>query len=436
MKKNIFIIFIFLLYLSNAQTLKIQVLDSTIRKPEYLWLKIYNEGALTIKDSILVSNQNKNNLYLNIGKYIGYAELSYGKKDSFALAFIFNYQEKEFLVKFSSDEFKKGELTFLNSIENLKDAQLQETKKQYDAAFIELKTKYLKRNRFDSIIKNNTFLYSKIIADFIKTPTTNSNKNLNKYFDNYDAMLHWHYFDMLDFSNPLILNHPFFNKKIDEYFSQYCDKATYIHGVDDLMHKSKVNYIVKNYTFNYLIDYFLKRKQDQIITYLYENYSEGCGLKLDADKIKELTSIVQTQIGSNIPDIVSYDNKGEIHSLYNEAEKNKYTLVYVWTSWCHACQKHTPKIAEITETYKKKGLGVFSISLDEKKEDWLLAIQKYKLSNWINVAELVELQKSTIITKLNTRSTPKVFLIDRNSKIIAKDCLDNELKIKLTELLK
>ena len=74
MKKNIFIIFIFLLYLSNAQTLKIQVLDSTIRKPEYLWLKIYNEGALTIKDSILVSNQNKNNLYLNIGKYIGYAK--------------------------------------------------------------------------------------------------------------------------------------------------------------------------------------------------------------------------------------------------------------------------------------------------------------------------------------------------------------------------
>jgi len=446
----------------NAQTLKIQVSDSIIAKPEYLWLKVYSNGIFTLKDSVLVSNQNKNNISFNIGNYIGYTELFYKNKNANGLGFIYNFKERDFLIKFTIAEFDKGELTFLNSIENLKNMQLQEANKQADAALIELKAKYLKQNRFDSfsinklliyernfelladiknqlcdsIIKKDTFLFSKTIADFIKTPTANSNKQLKKYFDNYDAMLHWHYFDAIDFSNPLTLNHPAYNSKIEEYFTKYCDKNSFAQGVDVLMKKATANDVVKNYTFNYLIDYFLNRKQDALITYLNEKYADGCGLKLEAEKLKEFSSIVQTQIGAKIPDVISYDNKNEIHSLYNEAEKNKYTLVYIWTSWCHACQKHTPIILEISDAYKKKGLGVFAISLDEKKEDWLLAIQKYKINNWVNVAELTSLQNSTILPKLNIRTTPKIFIIDKNGIIVAKDVTADELKLKFTQLLK
>ena len=445
----------------QSQTLKIQVSDSVIAKAEYLWVKIYNDGVFTIKDSIVVTDQNKNNINFNIGNYIGYAELLYAKNDKDGLGFIYNYKERDFIIKFSAAEFEKGELTFLNSIENLKNMQLQETKKQSDAAYIELKANSIKRSKFDSfsinklltyernfeflsdtknwlcdsIIKRDTFLFSKTIADFIKTPTAVSNKQLKKYFDNYEALLHWHFFDAINFSNPLILNHPSYNNKIDEYFTQYCDKATYIQGVDVLMAKAATNDKVKTYTFNYLLDFFLNRKQDALITYLNEKYSDGCGLKLDAEKLKEFSSIVQTQVGAKIPDIVSYDNKNEIHSLYNESVKSKYTLVYIWTSWCHSCQKNTPKLVEITEAFRKKGLAVFAVSLDEKKEDWLLSIQKYKISNWINVAELVPLQKSTVISKLNTRTTPKIFLIDNSGKIIAKDISLEDLKTKLEQLL-
>lgn len=446
----------------NAQTLKIQISDSLIAKPEYLWLKIYIDGIFIIKDSVIVSDQNKTNIKLNIGNYIGYAELLYAKNEKSGLGFIYNYKERDFLIKFTAADFEKGELTFLNSIENLKSMQLLEVKKQSDATFIELKAKYLKQSRFDSfainkllsyernfelladtknklcdsIIKRDTFLFTKTIADFIQTPTANSNKQLKKYFDNYDAMLHWHYFDAINFSNPLILNHPAYNSKIEEYFIKYCDKNSFEQGIDVLMKKVSVNDLVKNYTFNYLIDYFLVRKQDALISYLNEKYSNGCGLKLNAEKLNEFTSILQTQVGAKIPDIILYDNKNEIHSLYNEAEKYKYTLIYVWTSWCHACQKQTPKILEITDAYKKMGLGIFAISLDEKKEEWLLAIQKYKTNNWINVAELTSIQKSTILPKFNIRTTPKIFLVDKNGIIVTKDILEDKLKDKLDELLK
>ena len=81
-------------------------------------------------------------------------------------------------------------------------------------------------------------------------------------------------------------------------------------------------------------------------------------------------------------------------------------------------------------------MGVFAISIDEKKEDWLLAIQKYKTNNWINIAELVSLKKSIVLPKLNIRTTPKLFIIDKNGIIISKDLFGDDLQKKLTELLK
>ncbi|HQV78828.1 MAG TPA: hypothetical protein PLJ42_07115 [Chitinophagales bacterium] len=59
----------------NAQTLKIQVSDSIIAKPEYLWLKVYSNGIFTLKDSVLVSNQNKNNISFNIGNYTNHINI-------------------------------------------------------------------------------------------------------------------------------------------------------------------------------------------------------------------------------------------------------------------------------------------------------------------------------------------------------------------------
>jgi len=65
-----------------------------------------------------------------------------------------------------------------------------------------------------------------------------------------------------------------------------------------------------------------------------------------------------------------------------------------------------------------------------------MKIQKYKINNWVNVAELTSLQNSTILPKLNIRTTPKIFIIDKNGIIVAKDVTADELKLKFTQLLK
>ncbi len=465
MKKTIaFTVFLLMSVLfAEAEALRIQIKDSTLSKPVYLWIKYYENGVLTTRDSVLINKDNQNDISFNLGNYKGYCEIYYKKNNKGGLGFLYNPLEKNIQIELN-DNNKEREIIVSNSIENIIGNQLIKASNKIYEAINKIQFKTATQSRFDSLYfnkllgyerqreklydainlicdsasKDNSMLYASVFASFLKIPSATAFPDLKKDFDNYDAMLHWHYFDFIDFSNPLILNHPAFNAKIINYFSTYCENSNISlnEGIDVLMNKSKANETVRNYIFNFLIDYFLKRNNDPEISYLNEKYLDGCGIQLSSEKLKEFSGIVQTQTGSKIPDVISYDAKNGIRSLYNESEKNKYTVVYVWMSSCHACQTKTPKLMEQLIAYQKKGLGVFSISLDENKETWLLAIQKYKLDKWINVAELKPLPKSDILPKLNIRTTPKLFIIDKNGLIVSKDIFGDELKVKLDELFK
>lgn len=447
----------------KAQTLTVTVSDSTLTdKPNFLWVKTYQNGLFVFKDSVLVTKNIKDNLSIHLGNYKGYCELFYKNKNKGGLGFLYNYEEKKITVELKTSSSKTNEIVLSNSLENVISEQLIDIKSKFDQTFAEVDFNRNTLSRFDPLYfnkmldferqreelynvlnricdtasKDNSIMYISTFASLIKTPTAISFPIFKQLYDGYDALLHYHYFDFIDFSNPDILNHPIFAAKINEYFNIYCDNlnTSLNEGIDILMKKSAANSLVNNFVFNHLLNFFLERKQDAEIAYLYEKYADGCVLELSPVQQKEFSGIINSQIGNKIPDIVSYDNKSEIRSLYNEAEKNKYTIIYIWMSSCHACQTRTPKLMEQIMPYQKKGVGVFSISLDDNKEDWLLSIQKYKLDKWINIAELKALQQSTILPKLNIRTTPKLFIIDKNGIIVAKDIFGTDLQQKLEEL--
>lgn len=452
------VIFCFAFY-TYSFSFTIEVLDEKIISPYTLTLKTFVDGYLINTDSVVVTQQNYKNIKFNTKNYTGFAVLGINNQKN-QIGLIISPKEPEMIVKFNIDDFNKGSITFVNSIENILHAKLTEYKTPFEKSINEvifhqqthnildslylnklleyeqkLDINYNKMNIIcDSVFKADTNLYVNLVADFYKTPTSIYAPQLLKFFDNYRALLHYHYFDYIDFSNPLILNHPVLINKINNYFDVYCvnSNISLAEGIDIIMKKASANEQVKTFIFNYLIDLFLSRNNDVEVAYLNEKYSGGCGIQLTADKLKEFSGIVHSQIGATVPDIVAYDSKNNLSSIKNEYQKNKYTVVYVWMSSCSACNTKTPKVAEIVAPYLKKGLGVFSISLDDKKDIWLSSILKYNIDNWTNISELVSLQKSSILSKLNIRTTPKLFIIDNNGKIVNKDIfgtdLDNQLK--------
>ena len=84
--------------------------------------------------------------------------------------------------------------------------------------------------------------------------------------------------------------------------------------------------------------------------------------------------------------------------------------------------------------YKDKGFTVYSVSLDEKKDAWLAAIQQDNLI-WPNHVSDLKGWQSAAALQYGVNSIPATFLLDAEGNIIAKDLRGPALEQKLKEIL-
>lgn len=63
----------------------------------------------------------------------------------------------------------------------------------------------------------------------------------------------------------------------------------------------------------------------------------------------------------NLPDLT--DTK---HSL--SEWKGKVVLLNFWATWCPPCQKEMPYLVDLQNKYKKQGLQIVSVGLDDKRK--------------------------------------------------------------------
>ena len=129
---------------------------------------------------------------------------------------------------------------------------------------------------------------------------------------------------------------------------------------------------------------------------------------------------------------------------------SKYTLVVIWESNCGHCKKEVPKLHELYKKWQPMGLEVYSIGNDFETEPWLKFIRKHKL-DWINVSDNPQINQTDSATKLiysgittlpslNFRttfdvfSTPKVILLDKDKRVIAKQLSAEQIEDMLNHL--
>jgi thiol-disulfide isomerase/thioredoxin len=93
------------------------------------------------------------------------------------------------------------------------------------------------------------------------------------------------------------------------------------------------------------------------------------------------------------------------------------TLVVFGASWCGHCQQELPLLAQRVESWKKKGIAVVLISLDDNPDDFK------KLANQLPVTAVCDFKKwdSPAADLFNIYATPSYFLIDSNGKLLSRD---------------
>jgi thiol-disulfide isomerase/thioredoxin len=169
------------------------------------------------------------------------------------------------------------------------------------------------------------------------------------------------------------------------------------------------------------------------------------------DKLKELCDKVNTNknlvFGVRPPNISLRDttdvNWKDFYSI--DAE---YTILYFWDPECGHCKKVTPKLQELyAKKLKDRNIEVFAVSkaIGDEFDKWKKFIKKNEIT-FINVAltdklyaeakdnALKFVPKYTTLEALNFQetydifSTPRVFVLDKDKKIVSKSLTISQLE--------
>jgi peroxiredoxin len=145
-------------------------------------------------------------------------------------------------------------------------------------------------------------------------------------------------------------------------------------------------------------------------------------------RIEKLESVA---VGKIAPDFTQNDQEGNPVSL--SSFKGKYLLIDFWASWCGPCRHENPNVVKLYTEFKDKGFDILGVSLDQKKEAWLKAIEDDQLT-WSHVSDLKG-WKNEVANLYGVSSIPHTVLLDKEGKIIAKNLRGDALKEKVAELL-
>jgi len=138
----------------------------------------------------------------------------------------------------------------------------------------------------------------------------------------------------------------------------------------------------------------------------------------------------KVDIGKQAIDFSSTTPDGQ--QLKLSAFYGNYLLLDFWASWCGPCRRENPNLVKVYAKFKSKGFTIFSVSLDQKKENWVEAIAKDNLT-WTHVSDL-KFWESAPAKLYAVRNIPSNFLIDPQGNIIARNLRGEDLEKKLDEI--
>lgn len=177
------------------------------------------------------------------------------------------------------------------------------------------------------------------------------------------------------------------------------------------------------------INAYSVREIDEILASLSTNM-----LKTDPGKrfIEKANKARKSAAGAMYTDLSFNDDKGAVVKLSDYVGKGKYVLLEFWASWCVPCRADIPHLKKNYSLYHPEGFEVISVSMDDKKDNWLKAVKEEQME-WLQVSDLKAF-KGAVSNVYNFSGIPTCILIDPEGKIVTRNMRGSWMDKKLIEI--
>ena len=238
-----------------------------------------------------------------------------------------------------------------------------------------------------------------------------------------------HFFDGIDFRDPLLVKTMDMRKWIDSYVNIYGARATTIHLRDSLftlagkraIEKAKQGHPI---VYGWMVDYFyrgfesfdIKQGMKMLETYIAD---PNCLTKKKMEIQKRLDGMKNMMIGSIAPDFKIEHESGDITQFLEYYTESKYKLVLFWSADCYHCKEEVEKLNSWFRSLKDKSIiDIFAISLDESETEiaaWKKVKTKYKGWNHIRARGGIN---SPVASSYYILSVPVMVLVNTSTNEI------------------
>ncbi len=292
------------------------------------------------------------------------------------------------------------------------------------------------RDRQDKYRKDHPNTYTaKLIGAFqepeIPAPPKKADGSIDSTFQ--FRYYRTHFWDGFDFSDEIFVNTPYLKEKTDRYLDKMTLQSPDSVGAaaEWLVEKSRANPEVFKYLLPYLLNKYYTPEimgLDAVFIRLSDKYyKSGIADWVSQENLKKITDDAYMNknvlIGNQAPDVklqrfdpVQDKFTNDLISPYDvQAE---YTVIFLWKPNCGHCKHMSEELIPFYEEWKNKGVEIFSISSANhtELEDAVKNIHEKKMP-WIITAD--PYTRARALQLFYGTSLPKLYLLDKNKKIIA-----------------
>ena len=486
---------VLLSFAGNAQKIRIKVTgqkDTTVFLIKYFGSKLFYADTADMKAGEVVFDGKKQKPGV-VGLYLPgqrYFEFIYNNEEvqleTQGPDFVKNMKVKKseenkvFIPYVNYLGEKKTEVNrLLEERGKIKDKESAEFKKLTEQ--IDGLNKDVEKYQKDLIAANPTKLAGKLVKMSVEVEVPEAPKDEKGNIKDSNFRFNYyrkHYWDNVDLQDDALANNPVFANKLEYYFGknmmlQHWD--TVIHYAFDFCDRLNPKSRMFEYSVGWLASTYGKSEimgMDKVYYYMLKRYfctknSEGKSpaFWVEEDKFKDLCENLDNKLnlvmGVRPPNLILKDTSDtkwlDFYSL-----KSDYTILYIYDPECGHCKKTTPKLQKLyAEKLKARNVEVFAVgkAIGKDFENWKKFIRENNLT-FINAAVTDKLyeaakkepekfvpmfpgdKKPTTLESLNYQttydvfSTPQIYVLDKDKKIIAKRISISQLEDMLDKLQK